>query len=80
VSLAVVGQGLALALAGVVAGLGGTLALTRWMESLVFGVTPHDPLTMAAASVLLLAVSAIASLLPARRAARVDPLVALRTE
>ncbi|HKQ73674.1 MAG TPA: ABC transporter permease [Blastocatellia bacterium] len=63
---------------GVVIGLGSTLATTRWVESLLFGLKPNDPLTIGAAALTLLAVAAVAGYLPARRAARVDPLAALR--
>ncbi len=63
---------------GVALGLGAALATTRWVESLLFGLKPHDPLTIGLAALLLLAVAAVAGYLPARRAARVDPLVALR--
>jgi len=73
-------QGLTTALAGTVAGLGGALLLARWLETLLFGVTPTDPPTLAAVSLLLLAVAAAACYIPARRAARTDPLIALRTE
>ena len=76
----VVGQGLGLALAGLAVGLAGALALTRFMSSMLFGVAPTDPLTFVAVSILLLAIAALASYLPARRATRVDPLVALRAE
>ncbi len=65
---------------GVTLGLGATLAATRWVESLLFGLKPRDPLTIGLAVLLLLAVAAVAGYLPARRAARVDPLVALRRE
>jgi ABC-type lipoprotein release transport system permease subunit len=80
VLLLFVRQGLAPALAGTIAGLGGALLLARWLEGLLFGVTPNDPPTLVAVAVVLLAVSAAACYLPARRAAHTDPLVALRTE
>jgi putative ABC transport system permease protein len=76
----VVRQGLALALTGAAVGLAGALALTHLMESLVFGVKPTDPYTFALVAALLVAVAAAASYLPARRAARVDPMAALRAE
>jgi putative ABC transport system permease protein len=66
--------------AGVGAGLAGAYALTRYLESLLFNVKPSDWRTYAAAVVLLAAVSAAASLIPARRGSRVDPTVALRYE
>jgi ABC-type antimicrobial peptide transport system permease subunit len=65
---------------GVALGLGTALALTRWVESLLFGLKAHDPLVMGLAALVLLVVAAIAGYLPARRASRVDPLIALRHE
>jgi predicted permease len=65
---------------GVTLGLGAALATTRWVESLLFGLKPRDPLTMGLAVLVLLAVAAVAGYLPARRATRVDPLDALRRE
>ncbi len=76
----VVGRGLALALAGAAVGLAGALGLSRLLRGLLFGVGPTDPVTFAAAPAVLLAVAALASYLPARRAARVDPMIALRSE
>ena len=76
----VVGQGVALALVGVAIGLGAAFLLTRAIKGLLFGVSPTDPLTFLAISLLLLFTALIASLIPARRATKVDPLVALRTE
>lgn len=73
-------HGLTTAAAGTVIGLGGALALSRWLESLLFEVKPSDPLTFVAVAVLLLAVAGVACYLPARRAARIDPLLALRAE
>ena len=73
----VVGQGMTLALLGVVAGLPGAFALTRVIANLLFGVGASDPLTFIAISLLLIFVSLIACYLPARRAARLNPNVAL---
>jgi putative ABC transport system permease protein len=75
-----VGRSLKLVLIGVAVGLVGAFALTRLMSSLLFGIRPTDPTTFAAISLLFIAVALIASYLPARRATRVDPLVALRYE
>jgi len=75
-----IGQGLRLALVGAVIGIAAALALTRVVRSLLYAVTPTDPLTFAAVTVLLLLVALLACWLPARRAARVDPVVALRSE
>ena len=80
VSRMVLAQGLVVAVAGVVGGLVGAFALTRVMASLLYGVTATDPLTFTVAPLLLLAVSAAATWLPAQRAARVDPVHSLREE
>src|SRR5262249_45369036 len=74
----VINQGIKLALIGMVVGLGGALGLTRFLSGMLFGVEPDDPPTFVAVSALLMAVTLLASYLPARRAAKVDPLVALR--
>jgi putative ABC transport system permease protein len=77
---AVVGQGLRQAGIGLLIGVPAALGLTRLMDSLIYGVSPRDPLTFAALPLLLAAVAAAACYLPARRAARVDPVVAIRTD
>jgi len=77
---AVMGDGLKLACAGLVVGLAGALVLTRLMETLLFAVRPNDPVTLAGVAALITAVAAAASLIPAFRATRVDPLVALKDE
>jgi putative ABC transport system permease protein len=76
----IVGQGAGLALAGVVLGLAGALALSRGLRVLLYGVSPTDPLIFTSAAVLLAAAALLASYLPARRAAGVDPILALRQE
>ena len=76
----VMGQGLRLAAAGVVAGIGLALAGTRLLNSVLFGTSPTDALTFAAVAALLVTIAAGASLIPALRASRVDPLIALRDE
>ena len=73
-------ESLRLALLGVGAGLVGALLLTRLLRSLLFEVSPSDPLVLVGVSLLLVLVALVASYLPARRAARIDPVVALRTE
>lgn len=72
-------EGLLLAGIGLALGWIGTLAVTRVLRSLLYGVTPTDPLTFAAITLLLAAVALLACLIPARRAARTDPMVALRS-
>ena len=76
----VVGHGLRLVLLGLCIGVAAALVVTRWMSSVLFDVKPTDPLTFAAVAVLLTAVAFLASYVPARRAMRVDPMVALRYE
>jgi putative ABC transport system permease protein len=76
----VVGQGMLLTLVGVAIGLGGAFAVTRVMSSLLFGVTEKDPITFVVVAALLIAVAFVACFVPARRATKVDPLVALRYE
>lgn len=76
----VVRQAMLPVMLGLSTGLLAAFALTRQLESLLYEITPHDPTTLAAAAVLLLTVGLIAAYVPARRASRVDPLVALRAE
>lgn len=76
----VVGEGARMAAFGVVIGMAASLAITRLMSSLLFGVSATDPLTFVGVAALLSSVALLASYLPARRAMRVDPMVALRYE
>jgi predicted permease len=76
----VLGQGLRTILIGVVIGVAGSLALTRLVQSLLFGVSATDPLTLGFMTLLLTSAALLACYIPARRAARVDPMVALRYE
>jgi len=76
----VVGSGMRLALVGVGLGIAGALVLTRLMQRLLFEIKPTDPLTFVCVSMLLLGVALFACWLPARRATKVGPMVALRYE
>jgi predicted permease len=76
----VLGQGAKLTLIGALAGLGAAWALTRWIESLLFGVSPTDLVTFVMIALLLMIVALLACYIPARRAAKVDPMVSLRIE
>ena len=76
----VLAQGVKLTLLGVGLGLAAAFVLTRWMESLLFGVHPADGLTFGGVAAALLIVALAACWVPARRAAKVDPLVALRCD
>jgi putative ABC transport system permease protein len=76
----VLGQGLTLTVLGLIVGVLGAFGLTRLLSTLLFGVTAHDPLTLAAVAALLGAITVLATYLPARRAANVDPVIALRHE
>ncbi len=76
----VIGQGMRPALMGLGAGIIGALGFTRVLSSLFFGVKPTDLLTFTVVSLILTGVAAVASYIPARRAMRVDPMVALRYE
>jgi putative ABC transport system permease protein len=76
----VMGQSTVLSVAGVVIGLVGAMWTTRYLQGLLFGLTPLDPATFVAVALLFLAVATVASYVPARRATTVDPSVALRAE
>jgi ABC-type antimicrobial peptide transport system permease subunit len=76
----VVKQGMAMALAGILIGVAAALGLTRLMASLLYGVTPRDPLAMISVALLLVGVAFAATYIPARRASRVDAVVSLRYE
>jgi ABC-type antimicrobial peptide transport system permease subunit len=76
----VVREGMTLTVVGLAAGLAGALAADQWIRSLLFDVTPADPTTFAGVACTLTVAAALATYLPARRAARVDPTDALRTD
>jgi putative ABC transport system permease protein len=76
----VIGQGMRTAGIGAAIGLGGALALSQYLETLLFGVTTRDAGVLAGVTAVLLLVAAAACYIPARRATRIDPLVALRTD
>ena len=73
-------EGLTLALTGIAIGIAGSLAATRLLADFLFGVKPTDPVTYAGVALLLLAIALVASYIPSRRALRVDPITALRSE
>jgi putative ABC transport system permease protein len=76
----VVGEGLSLTVIGVAIGAAGSLFATRLLQSLLFEIRPSDPLTFVLSAVVLIIVAGLASFIPARRAAQVDPLVSMRAE
>jgi len=77
--LMVIRHGVAWTLVGLLLGVAGSIVLSRYLQGVLFGITPSDPTTFAVVSVMFLLVAILATLIPARRIARVDPLVALRT-
>jgi putative ABC transport system permease protein len=72
--------GMRVAAVGIVIGVAAAFMLTRLLEKMLFGISPNDPLTFVTVTVVLAAAALAASLIPARRATKVDPLVALRYE
>jgi ABC-type antimicrobial peptide transport system permease subunit len=76
----VIGEGMQLVAIGLPIGLIGAAALTRFVRSMLFGVSPFDPITFTAISAALAAVAFLACYVPARRATRTDPLIALRDQ
>jgi putative ABC transport system permease protein len=76
----IVAQGLRIAAVGIVIGIAGSLMMTRLLEGFLFGLKPWDPLTFSCVATLVLMVTLIATALPASRATRVDPVLALRHE
>jgi ABC-type lipoprotein release transport system permease subunit len=73
-------EGMRLALVGILLGAGIALIVSRWVQPLLFQESPRDPAVFVAVATVLLTVAALASLIPARRAGRIDPMRALRTE
>jgi ABC-type antimicrobial peptide transport system permease subunit len=76
----IVGYGMSLTVAGIASGLAASWAVTRFLDALLVGVSPHDPVTFAAIAVFLAAIAGIASYLPGRRATAIDPMITLRAE
>jgi putative ABC transport system permease protein len=76
----VIGQGLKLAAVGVAIGLAGALGVARILEGLLYSISATDPVVYASLALLLLSIAALACYIPARRAMRIDPMIALRAE
>jgi putative ABC transport system permease protein len=76
----VIGQGMVIAAIGVALGLAGGAAVSRVLSVALYGVNPIDPLSFGAAAILLLSVALLANYIPAKRATRIDPIIALRYE
>ena len=76
----VLGKGMALTMVGIVVGFVGAFGLTRFLSGMLYGIRPADPLTFVGVALLLAAVGLVAAYVPARRATKVDPMVALRYE
>jgi len=76
----ILGRGMSTVATGILVGLGAALLLARWLETLLYGTEPHDPLTMAAAAGILAAAALAAHVVPIRHALRVGPAAALRQE
>ena len=76
----VLGEGVILVAAGIAIGVPVTIVLTRFLSAQLFGVSPTDPATIVSATAAMIAIAALAGLLPARRASRIDPMVALRCD
>jgi ABC-type antimicrobial peptide transport system permease subunit len=80
VARAILGEAFGLAVAGIALGLPAVFAATRFVQSQLYGVQPNDPATLALVAITLLSVALLAAWLPARRATRIDPIMALRAE
>jgi putative ABC transport system permease protein len=76
----ITGEGMLLVGVGLVAGVAAALVLARLLRGLLYGVTSHDPITLITVPILLAVVALVACVIPARRASRIDPLLALRQE